>query len=138
MARKVTQYTVTEEGRDKGKVFMLTEMAASKAEAWAARALLALLAGNVQLPAGIERLGFAGLAQVGIRALGGLRWEAAAPLLAEMMDCVQCMPDPSNPNVMRALIETDIEEIMTRINIRQALWELHTDFLKTAAAPISA
>ena len=89
MARKTRSYTVTDEGRDKGKIFILTEMPALRAEAWAARALLALIAGNVQIPQGFERTGFAGLAQLGIRSLSGLKWEAAEPLLSEMLTCVQ-------------------------------------------------
>ena len=52
MARKVSNYTVTKEGRDLGKTFVITEMPASRAEAWATRALLALMAGGVELPDG--------------------------------------------------------------------------------------
>lgn len=137
MARKTKNVTITAEGRDKGKVFVLTEMSASRAEAWAARALLALMAGNVQLPAGIEKLGFAGLVQVGVRALTGLRWEAAEPLLAEMMTCVQVMPDPSKPTVVRPLIEDDIEEVATRIALRREIWELHTGFLQAGGPSTS-
>jgi hypothetical protein len=129
MARKVRNYTVTDEGRDKGKVFVLTEMPALRAEAWAARALLALIAGNVHMPAGIEKAGFAGLAQLGIRSLSGLKWEAAEPLLSEMLTCVQIMPSPSVPSVVRPLIDDDIEEITTLIKLRKEIWDLHTDFL---------
>ena len=50
MARTVSNYTVTDEGRDNGKVFVLTEMPASRAESWAMRALLALMAGGVEVP----------------------------------------------------------------------------------------
>ena len=133
MARKVKNYKVTDEGRDKGKVFVLTEMPALRAEAWAARALLALIAGNVQIPAGFERMGMAGLVQLGLRSLSGLKWEAAEPLLSEMLTCVQIMPDPGVPSVVRNVIDGDIEEIMTLINLRKEIWALHTDFLKAGA-----
>ena len=96
MARNTLNYTVTDEGRDKGKTFVLTEMPASRAEAWAMRAILALLANNVELPDGFERLGMAGMAEVGIKALSGLKWDVAEPLLSEMWDCVQIMPDPTS------------------------------------------
>lgn len=138
MARKVRNYTVTDEGRDKGKVFVLTEMPALRAEAWAARALLALIAGNVQMPAGIEKAGFAGLAQLGIRSLSGLKWEAAEPLLSEMLTCVQIMPTPTLPSVVRPLIDDDIEEITTLIKLRKEIWDLHTDFLQAGAGSTSA
>ena len=137
MARKTTTYTVTDEGRDRGKVFLLTELAASKAESWAMRSILALMAGGVQMPEGFERMGMAGMAEVGIRALSGLKWEIAEPLLAEMWECVQAIPDPGKPHVVRALIEEDIEEIATRIKLRAEIWKLHVDFFK-AVAPLTS
>lgn len=133
MARSIVNYTVTDDNRDKGKTFVLTEMSASKAESWAMRAILALMEGGVDLPAGFERAGLAGIAEIGLRALSHLRWEVAEPLLAEMWDCVQYMPDPSKSHVVRDLIESDIEEVMTRIKIRAEIWKLHTDFLKAVA-----
>lgn len=137
MARNTLNYTVTDEGRDKGKTFVLTEMPASRAEAWAMRAILALLANNVELPDGFDRLGMAGMAEVGIKALSGLKWDVAEPLLSEMWDCVQIMPDPSKPHVVRPLIEEDVEEITTRVKIRAEVWKLHTGFLKAVAPSIS-
>jgi hypothetical protein len=133
MARAVTNYTVTDDGRDKGKIFVLTEMSASRAESWAMRAILALMGGNVEVPEGFESMGMAGMAEVGLRALGGLRWDIAEPLLAEMWACVQIMPDPSKPHVVRALIEEDIEEIATRLRLRTEVWKLHTGFLRAVA-----
>lgn len=136
MARSVVNYTVTDDNRDKGKTFVLTEMSASKAESWAMRAILALMEGGVDLPTGFERAGLAGMVEVGIRALSHLRWEVAEPLLNEMWDCVQYMPDPSKPHVVRDLIESDIEEVMTRVKIRAEIWKLHADFLKAVAPSI--
>ena len=137
MARTVSNYTVTDEGRDNGKVFVLTEMPASRAESWAMRSLLALMAGGVEVPEGFDRMGMAAMAEVGIKALAGLKWEVAEPLLAEMWSCVQIMPDSSKPHIVRNLIEEDIEEIATRIKIRAEVWKLHTGFLKAVAPSIS-
>jgi hypothetical protein len=136
MARATANYTVQDEGRDFGKVFVLTEMPASRAESWAMRALLALMASGVEVPEGFERMGMAGMAEVGIRALSGLKWDVAEPLLAEMWECVQIMPDPSKTHVVRRLIEEDIEEISTRIKLRAEVWKLHTGFLKAVAPSI--
>jgi hypothetical protein len=132
MARKVEQFHVTQAGRDKGKLFLLTEMTASKGEAWATRALLALAASNVNLPDGFASLGVAALAELGIRALSGLKWEVAAPLLAEMFECVQIIPDPKKPHVYRQLIEEDIEEIQIRMILRMEVWKLNLGFLMAA------
>lgn len=133
MTRKTINFTVTDEGRDKGKTFVLTELAASRAEAWAARALLALMKSGEELPHGFENTGMAGMAQLGIKALAGLSWEVAEPLLAEMWECVQVMPDPTRPHVVRVLIEDDIEEVLTRVKLRAEIWKLHTDFFSAGA-----
>ena len=71
--RKVAQYTVTDEGRDKGKVFSITEMSSSRAEAWATRVLLALMGSNADLPENFDELGMAGLAELGLKSIGGLK-----------------------------------------------------------------
>jgi hypothetical protein len=129
MARKIVNFTVTGEGRDKGKLFLLTEMTASKGEAWATRVLLALMASNVNLPENFADLGMAALAELGIRALSGLKWEVAAPLLAEMFDCIEIIPDPKKTHIHRVLIEEDVEEIQTRVILRMEVWKLHMGFL---------
>lgn len=133
MARKTETYTVTDANRDNGKTFLITEMSAAQAEAWAMRAILALMDGKVELPEGIESEGMAGIARVGIKALAGLRWDVAEPLMKEMFDCIQIIPDPARPQIIRPLIEQDIEEIMTRVKLRGEVWALHTGFSMTAA-----
>lgn len=138
MARAVQNYTVTDEGRDRGKVFVITEMSSSKAESWAMRVILALMASGTQLPEGYEKRGMAGLAEMGFKMLSSLRWETLEPLLAEMLACVQYMPDPSKPHVTRELFEQDIEEVATRIKLRLAVWSLHTDFLQAVAPSLFA
>ena len=84
------------------------------------------------MPEGFEHMGMAGMAQLGIKALAGLKWEVAEPLLKEMWTCVQIMPDPSKPHVLRNLIEEDIEDVMTRVKLRAEVWKLHTGFLQAA------
>ena len=130
MSRITLNYKIEDEGRDKGKLFVLTEMPASRAEAWAMRAILALIGGGVEVPEGFEKLGMSAMAQMGIRALTSLKWEVAEPLLAEMWSCVQYIPDPSKPQIIRNLIEEDIEEIQTRVKLRAEVWKLHMGFLK--------
>jgi hypothetical protein len=137
MARSSVNYTVSDEGRDHGKVFVLSELSAARAESWAMRALLALMASGVQVPEGFERMGMAAMAEIGIRTLSGLKWEVAEPLLAEMWECVQIIPDPSKPYVIRRLIDEDTEEITTRVKLRAEVWKLHTGFLKAVAPLIS-
>ncbi len=139
MARKILTYKVTDEGRDKGKIFVLTEMPAAQGERWALRAIHALLAGGVELPDNLDlkRASMAHMAQIGIQALSGLSWEKAEPLLSEMWECVQIQPDPKRPDIVRGLIDEDIEEIGTRLKLRMQIWGLHVDFFGDAVRSIS-
>lgn len=134
MARKVQFHSVTSEGRDKGKRFVITEMPALKAERWAMRALIAMAKSGVQMPEDAIGGGMAVIAMAGFQALqAGIQFEDIAPLMDEMMDCVQIMPDPKNPEVIRPLLLSgiegdDVEEILTLLEIRERVFAIHTDF----------
>lgn len=136
MARKVITHKIKTEGRDKNKLFLLTEMSASKAEWWAIRVFMGLMSANVEIPPGLlTNLGMAALAEFGMRALSGLKPETLRPLLDEMMECVQIIPDPKVLNVHRPLIEepADVEEILTLFELRKEVWTMHTGFLQAVA-----
>lgn len=128
MARKTETYTVTDEGRDKGKAFLLTEMPATKAESWAIRALFALGSANVDVPDDVKNMGMSGLAEVGLKKLFAMPYATAGPLLDELMDCVQMQPDPKRPQVKRGLVEGDVEEVRTLLTLKWQVLKLHLDF----------
>ena len=150
--RNKQPFTVESANRDKGKVFLLTEMPPYQAEKWAARAFLALIESGVNIPeevvaAGMEGLvSEAGVKAIGTSLLGGLgkiRWELLEPLLDEMMECVRIVPDPvKNPDFSRGLNKTteDIEEVTTLLQLRGAILKLHTGFsfaAKPSTSPAS-
>ena len=130
--RKVIDYTVADQGRDSGKVFQITEMSAAQAERWALRAFQALARGGVDL-GDMMNGGMQALASAGLKAFAFLPFHEAEPLLAEMIECVRYKPDHAHPNVVRTLIDDDIEEISTRLTLRAEVLKLHTDFLKAAS-----
>jgi hypothetical protein len=138
MARKTLNYTVAAEGRDKGKVFVITEMPAAQAEKWAIRVFLAMAKGGTDLPDNITDGGFAALAKVGLELLSQIPFEEAEPLLDEMMGCVSSMPNPATPAVTRALVDADIEEVATRILLRRQIFQLHVDFFPVGGQSTSA
>lgn len=143
MARRETRVTVQARegeapGRDEGKTFLLREMPASQVEDWCLRALLALAKAGVELPDGIESAGAAGIAAMGVQALQGLNYTEAKPLMDEMMGCVQICPDPRNPTVIRPLVEDDIEELKTRLFLRNQIIELHVGFSRPGVHSASA
>lgn len=137
MARKELKYTVTDQGRDFGKVYVLTEMSARAGHAWATRALFGAMNGGVDIPDNILSAGFAGLATVLLRSLGKMSVYVAQPLLDELLDCVKVMPDPSKPNVVRALIDDDTEEVKTIFMLQKEVLSLHMDFFTSAAQSTS-
>lgn len=136
--RKTKVVSVTQDGRDKGKNFLITEMPAAQAEKWAARAFLALAHAGIEIPEEMQGAGMAAIAIVGLRALGRVSWHEAEPLMDEMMACVQIIPDPSKPTFFRGLVEDDIEEVMTRALLRSETFEIHTGFSLAAAISSSA
>jgi len=124
MARKETTF-VADTGRDTGKQFLITEMSASQAENWAFRVILAIGNAGIEIPEGLAAQGMSGLLAIGYMNLLKIPFEAAEPLLNEMMDCVQIIP---SVNVKRKLFEDDIEEVITRLQLRKSIWDLHMDF----------
>ena len=131
--RKIVTVTIDGKGRDEGKVFSLREMPASQAEKWATKAFLALAKSGVEIPDNIASAGLAGIAAIGIKAISGMQFEDAEPLLDEMFRCISIIPDPDKPKVIRNLIEDDIEEVSTRLRLRKEVLNLHTDFFTDAA-----
>ncbi len=132
MARKTQPVTIEQEGRDKGKTFLLTEMSAVQGELWAARAFFAIANNGIEIPDGLEESGMAGMARFALKLLGKLPFAEAQPLMAQMFECVRAVPDPNKPEFSRPLIEDDIEEIATRFTLRMKVLELHSDFFRAA------
>lgn len=131
--RKEVEFTITDEGRDKGKVFVLREMPVFQAEKWAIRALLALNKHGVGL--GYDPgAGMAAFAGATFRALSqsAVEFGDIEPLLDEMLTCVFIRP---GPDVVRPfLLDGDIEEITTLFKLRAEVFKLHVDFSQPGAA----
>lgn len=137
MARKITNVTIEADGRDQGKRFIISEMPASRAEKWAMRLAFAVMGAGVDVPDGFGKNGMADIASFGMKALGKIPFDVAEPLLDELMACVQIAPNPQDPTVSRPLIESDVEEIPTRLKLRMETLKLHIDFFTSVAAQTS-
>lgn len=133
--RKSKVVTISTDGRDRGKMYKLTEMSADQGEKWAFRALLALSRGGMKLPAGVFDAGMAGLASVvpylvivGLQSLHASQWAELEPLLDEMMLCATYQPPGgvASQEIINGL-NSQIEEIRTRVELRKAILELHVD-----------
>jgi len=114
-----------ENSRDIGRKFELTEMSASRAEKWAARAWLAISHAGVEVPEGVAQAGMVGFALYTFAALADAKYQDLEPLMDEMMDCVQFV---MANGATRRLVEEDIEEVATRGFLRLEVLHLHTGF----------
>lgn len=138
MARKTARITINNEGRDKGKTFLLTEKPADEAERWAIRALLAMLQSGADISPDIVSGGMASLAAIGLHSLPGVPWETAEPLLAEMFECVGYEHVRGAPlQEIFGGLNSQIEEVETRLALRVAVIELHMGFSVPENSPTS-
>lgn len=128
MARKTAIVQIQDDNRDRGKIFHLLEMPATQAERWAIRAFQALARSNVDIPEDIASAGLAGIATMGLRALSRMDELSLVILMDEMMLCVSFQPDPRKPDIVRPLMDDDIEEVATRLRLRMEVFTLHTGF----------
>ena len=127
MSRKVEYFEATM-GRDKGRVYKITEMSATDGEQWAIECFLAMGSSGIDIPDGVASMGMVGLVEMGLKLLLKIPMEKARPLLDRMMECVEFVPTPSNKQLVRDLIDGYIEEIPTRFLLRKHILELHTSF----------
>ena len=127
--RKEIDYQA-EYGRDAGKLFRITEMAARKIDKWGMRAFFVLLNAGVEVPEDLASQGFAGLMAIGLEAFTRVPYEAALPLWDELLDCVKYIPSPKQPNLTRPLIDEDVEEVQTLLKLRKIVFDLHMQNLK--------
>lgn len=130
---QITEGGSVEANRDYGKHFLLTEMASRPAEKWAARVFQALGRANVEIPPEVAVAGFIGLVFMGIKMLSSMRYDDYESLMDEMMQCIKIIPDMARPEVIRPIRDTgsegdDIEEIGTRLRLREELFTLHAGF----------
>lgn len=126
MARKTKNITI-EKGRDAGKKFIITEMPAAKIDNWAMRVLLALAGAGIDIAEANE--GMLGLARVAFGALGKIPHETALPLLDELLECVEIVPDGGQPRPLD-LDLGDIEDFANLWTFRKEVFNLHIDFLQ--------
>jgi hypothetical protein len=126
---KSVDVKITSEGRDQGKLFRIKEMPAWQFERWGFRVLQALATGGVDLPQSVFRMGVVGLVGVNIlKALSVIRPEDAFVLMDEMFLGIERVRDLGRADISSPLIDGDVEEVQTRLLLRDEWWRLHTGF----------
>lgn len=133
MARREVSVTITRDGRDQGKTFNLKEMSSEQGEEWACRVLLLIARGGIDVPPYIFQLGFQGFFVLGlgtvVTGLGKAPYAEVKPLMQEMMACVVSMDTQSGvPVTSQVQIANQIEEVATRLQLREEVLSLHLGF----------
>lgn len=129
---KTTEITIDQDGRDKGKTYLLTEMPALRAARWGDKALNGMARSNVTIPPEVVGSGIIGVYYVGLKMLFASDFPIVEELTNEMMACVEFLPD-GNPALKRPIIgqnsiASDIMEITTIYRLREEVIKLHTGF----------
>lgn len=138
MPRKTTRLTIAEEGRDKGKSFVLNELPADQAERWFIRALFAIAKSDADVTPEVIAGGAASFAAWGLPALLQADYRDVEPLLAEMWQCVQYQHAPNIPlQDITEGVNSQVEEVSTRFALRVAVMQLHLGFFIPEATPTS-
>lgn len=129
MGRRTENLVIEDEGRDKGKTFVLKEMDAYAGQRWATRVMFALAKSGIGLPDDATKGGMAGLAGYGLQALMGADYESVEPLLNEMLQQAKYQHAPGHPSQsIQPGPNCCVEEIKTFLTLQMALFKLHTGF----------
>lgn len=134
MARKEIEIVIADDNRDKGKVFRITEMPATKAQEFADRVFFAAMNCGVKVPGEIGQIGMAEMYAAGIAMAEKIPYEWAKPLLEMLMECVDLRTEAGT---YRKRVESDIEEITTAFKLRTEALKLHFSFFGNGGGSIS-
>ncbi|HDU2632356.1 TPA: hypothetical protein ACHR7L_004671 [Yersinia enterocolitica] len=134
MSRKQITYTVEDEGRDKGKEFIITEMSAWDAEELSEEIYRAMGHGEFNsLPADVVAMGVAGLATVGVSVLAAAPASVSRPISDRILSTVEIVITNEGKDINRAIKPIDFEEISTIRTLKDKVFELNFGFLSLAA-----
>ncbi len=134
MARKQITHIVEDEGRDKGKVFHITEMPAWDADTMAQDVFRAMGESKfTELPEDVVRMGCAGLATVGLSVLCSSKPEVSAEMRDRLLGTVEIVITHEGQQQIRKVKSIDFEEVQTIRTLMDKVFNLNFGFLALAA-----
>lgn len=134
MARKEIPFIVEEEGRDKGKEFIITEMSAWDADTLSQDLFRAMGDSNYTgIPADVIAMGCAGLATIGLSVLSASSPAIATMLRDKLMATVEIVITAEGQRNQRKVNGTiDFEEVSTIRAVMDKVFQTNFDFLTIA------
>ncbi|MGX5099867.1 hypothetical protein [Enterobacter cloacae] len=134
MARKEIPFIVEEEGRDKGKEFLITEMSAWDADTLAQDIFRAMGDSRLtEIQADVIAMGCAGLATIGLSVISASSPDVARHLRDRLMSTVDIIITNEGGRQQRKVKgELDFEEVSTIRTLLDKVFQVNFDFLTTA------
>lgn len=134
MARKEITFIVEEEGRDKGKEFIITEMSAWDADTLSQDLFRAMGdSGFSGIPPDVIAMGCAGLATVGLSVISASSPEVARILRDRLMATVDIViTTDKSSNRRKVNGSLDFEEVSTIRTLMDKVFKVNFDFLTIA------
>lgn len=134
MARKEIPFIVEEEGRDKGKEFLITEMSAWDADSLAQDIFRAMGDSNYSgIPPDVIAMGCAGLATVGLSVISASSPEVARQLRDRLVSTVDIVITNDGKHQQRKVNGAlDFEEVSTIRSLLDKVFQVNFDFLTIA------
>jgi hypothetical protein len=133
MTLKSTIVTIAE-GRDRGRKFKITEWPCIRSEHWILRAVFGLGKAGVEIPPEILQLGAAPTIYAIASQAARLPSRLGIRLADELMECVQIVEE----KLTRSLVDSDIEDVTTRLRLKSEVLKLIFGFFVPAASQSSA
>lgn len=134
MARKQITHIVEDDGRDKGKEFLITEMPAWDADTLAQDIWRAM--GDAKftgIPQDVIAMGCAGLATLGLSVLSASKPEVAAVMRDKLLATVEVVITHEGQQQVRKVNSIDFEEVQTIRTLMDKVFQVNFGFLVIAA-----
>lgn len=137
MGRKTERVTISDPGRDNGRVFVITEMDSWNALVLTAKIAHALSVSGINVPEIVKSP--EGLAEAGIRLMTYIAPAVAVPLMEELRECISVMPPRVKAGIppQPLIPENQPHEIKTWFTLLTRLYYLHLGFSPAADIPTS-
>lgn len=134
MARKEITFIVEDEGRDKGKEFVITEMSAWDADTMSQDIFRAMGDSDFAgIPPDVIAMGCAGLATVGLSVISASSPEVAKNLRDRLIDTVDIVITTDKTTNRRKVNGTlDFEEVSTIRTLLDKVFQVNFSFLMIA------
>lgn len=134
MARKEIPFIVSDEGRDKGKEFVITEMSAWDADTMAQDIFRAMGDADIKgISPDVIAMGCAGLATIGLSVISASSPDVARNLRDRLIDTVEIVITNDGKQIKRKVNGSiDFEEVSTIRSILDKVFAVHFDFLTVA------